>query len=685
MNSQKPLELNSINTNNSSINLFKSNEIQDLLYFKNDILKDIRMLDDKLNLKMIEQREISTQHYNDFDSKLEKLTTQINKISSTIIDNSNFAEAINSLQKFSHKAEDNFNRLNSRIVSMNKELTKYFDKVESMFNENLNYPGIIGNKARFSNFRNFIDYILKSFREFNDFKQEIRDFEFNKFKKKMIEDIQDVRYAIIESNRNSLQVATNNISVFDKKLEKYIKENNKIMEENEDKFHNFKNEINNCIEEYQTKFTSIEKKINDKFTEQLNEMEIFEKMKNKLIEDINEIKSNVEEIKKNYELKEENEQNYIEKINNNNRYFKDNINSLKEDSKNDDNQTNLKKILFEKLNESQLRLNSRNINYKTIAIRKRRNEMFLKELLLNNNNNKLNSFLMKNINFKDKFHNSEENNSEHSTEKIKNITQILEKSNSYEKSEIIKKILDYFLNEENNNLNNINIKENLSLSHEDTMSNEERFKQLKSDNKKQPGKNDLNRYLNISKKDFFKNNYSISNIPNIKINKVVLPKYINNKNKNNEIGKPSNNLSSTTYKKFSFHKDNFNFDNINKTMRRRNSFVISKINKDKEEKTKNIKFAETARNFQEKANDKNNIRLNSLMIIKAKDKNKSVNNSLNNSGNFTKGKKKNLSFENDNNEKYEKIQIGFKKNINTKNKINELILINTKRKLLISM
>ena len=672
MNTQKPLEMNSINTNNSSIKLSKNNEMQDLLYFKNDVLKDIRMLDDKLNLKMHEQREINTQQFNDFDKKLEKLTTQITKISSTIIDNTNFAEKINSLQKFSQKTEDNFNRLNSRMVSIHKELSEYFDKVENMFNENLKYPGIIGNKARFSNFRNFIDYILKSFREFNDFKQEIRDFEFNKFKKRMIEDIQDVRYAIIESNRNSVQVATNNISEFNNKLEKYIKDNNKIMKENEDKFNEFKNEINNCIEEYQTKFANIEKNINDKFAEQLNEMENFEKMKNKLVEDMNEMKSNVEEIKKKYELKEENEQYYLDKINNNNRYFKDNINSLKEDSKNDDNQINLKKILFEKLNESQLRLNSRNINYKTIAIRKRRNDMFLKELLLNNNNNKLNSFLMKNINIIDKFHNSEENNSEHSTEKIKNITQILENSNSYEKSEIIKKILDYFLNEENNDLNNINIKENLSLSHEDIMNNDER-----SDNKKQLGKSDLSKYLNISKKDIFKNNYSISNIPNIKINKVVFPKYINNNNKNNkEIGKLSNNLSSTTYKKFSFHKDNF--DNINKTMRRRNSFVISKINKDKEGKIKNVKFAETARNFQKKANEKNTIKLNSLMIIKVKDKNKSEINSLNNSGNFTKGKKKDLSFENDNNEKYEKIQIGLKNNINTKNKINELILINSK-------
>ena len=322
MNTQKPLEMISIKTNNSSIKLSKSNEMQDFLYFKNDVLKDIRMLDNKLNLKMIEQREINTQQFDDFDKKLEKLATQITQISSTIIDNTNFAEKINSLQKFSQKTEDNFNRLNSRMVSIHKELSEYFDKVENMFNENLKYPGIIGNKARFSNFRNFIDYILKSFREFNDFKQEIRDFEFNKFKKRMIEDIQDVRYAIIESNRNSVQVATNNISEFNNKLEKYIKDNNKIMKENEDKFNEFKNEINNCIEEYQTKFANIEKNINDKFAEQLNEMENFEKMKNKLVEDMNEMKSNVEEIKKKYELKEENEQYYLDKINNNNRYFK---------------------------------------------------------------------------------------------------------------------------------------------------------------------------------------------------------------------------------------------------------------------------------------------------------------------------------------------------------------------------
>ena len=191
---------------------------------------------------------------------------------------------------------------------------------------------------------------------------------------------------------------------------------------------------------------------------------------------------------------------------------------------------------------------------------------------------------------------------------------------------------------------------------------------------KKSEKNESSKFLNITKKDSIKSNYSIGSIPNIKIKKVILPKYLNNTNRNKESKslisynqEIPNNLSSVTSKKIFFHIEN------NNQIKRR-LFETSKINKSKEEKIKNMKFSETSRSIHKNAEDKINDSLNSLLIIK----NKNKSNSLNSLNNLRKGKKKSYSLEDLKEEKDEQIQIGFRKTVNSKNKIKEIMLMNTK-------
>ena len=87
-----------------------------------------------------------------------------------------------------------------------------------------------------------------------------------------------------------------------------------------------------------------------------------------------------------------------------------------------------------------------------------------------------------------------------------------------------------------------------------------------------------------------------------------------------------------------------------------------------------MKFSETSRSIHKSAEDKINDSLNSLLIIK----NKNKSNSLNSLNNLRKGKKKSYSLEDLKDEKDEQIQIGFRKTVNSKNKIKEIMLMNRK-------
>ena len=638
---------------------------QDILFFKNDMLKDIRKLEEKLNLKMTNQNLMSSEQYNAFEKKMDSITTQITEINSLLVNNTNLTEKVNTLQIFKSRTEDSIFRVNARINTFQKEYREYIDNVEILINNNLKYPGIIGKNSRFSNFRNFIDYILKYFKDFNDFKDEIRNFNFNEFKKKIISDLNDFRFAINENYSNSILLIQRNVQDFDKRMDDLIKKNEKFLKANESKFEELENKINNYLSEYQAKFTSLEQNINEKYDEQLKEVENIKNLKNEFIEEMEKIKTKFEEIKKNEESKDiNNENNFLLKIINNN-YISESQKGTEENNNiENDNYKNLQKLLIEQKEESQAVLKSRNFNNQKNEHQKINN--IIKLLLLNNNNNnKINLSIIKNNcnEIMKKIKNIEEknnivNNSDDHSKRM-NKTLSIEKTDSLEKFTNILKEKNNDIINSNNNFQNI--ENHLILSNEEIL------------NKKKQSENneDSNRYLNLAKKEVSKNNYSISNIANTKITKVLLPESLNKKNKNRnpkihisnssvsenkKIKLISNDLSCSNAKKYSIQDSN----NIKKSI-----IDFTKINKQKNEKIKSMDSERLNRRINESKMHSN---LKSLMVIKIKSKDKILND-------LSKKKKRSSSFEN---EKDENVQIEFRKTFHLNNKVKELILVNSK-------
>jgi hypothetical protein len=639
---------------------------QDILFFKNDMLKDIRKLEEKLNLKMTNQNLMSSEQYKAFEKKMDSITTQITEINSLLVNNTNLTEKVNTLQIFKSRTEDSIFRVNARINTFQKEYREYIDNVEILINNNLKYPGIIGKNSRFSNFRHFIDYILKYFNDFNDFKDEIRNFNFNEFKKKIISDLNDFRFAINENYSNSILLIQRNVQDFDKRMDDLIKKNEKFLKANESKFEELENKINNYLSEYQAKFTSLEQNINEKYDEQLKEVENIKNLKNEFIEEMEKIKTKFEEIKKNEESKDiNNENNFLLKIINNN-YISESQKGTEENNNiENDNYKNLQKLLIEQKEESQAVLKSRNFNNQKNEHQKINNIIKLLLLNNNNNNNKINLSIIKNNcnEIMKKIKNIEEknnivNNSDDHSKRM-NKTLSIEKTDSLEKFTNILKEKNNDIINSNNNFQNI--ENHLILSNEEIL------------NKKKQSENneDSNRYLNLAKKEVSKNNYSISNIANTKITKVLLPESLNKKNKNRnpkihisnssvsenkKIKLISNDLSCSNAKKYSIQDSN----NIKKSI-----IDFTKINKQKNEKIKSIDSERLNRRINESKMHSN---LKSLMVIKIKSKDKILND-------LSKKKKRSSSFEN---EKDENVQIEFRKTFHLNNKVKELILVNSK-------
>ena len=664
-----PLKSNSYNNpKKSSIINPETNALkQDILFFKNDILKDLRRIEEKLNLKLTEQSIANNDQYEAFEKKLDILNSKIIRVNEFVSDNTNLSEKINTFQLFKSKTEDSIVSLNSRIAIVQKETKDSLIKFEKILEENLKYPGIIGKNSKFSNFRFFVDYVMNNIKYLNDFKEEMINFDFAGFKKRINSDLQEFRFTLIENDRNLRKLIESNIKEFNSKVFDLDNKMENKFEDVYDTLKDYKNIINERIslyeEKVQNKFDNLQKNLEDKYKEHLNDINNFKNIKNKFTNDINNIKHNLLKMEKTVEFfKLLSEQNFMTTNSNKINYATNNKIIFGENF--DNNQ--IKNLILEKNKISDIPLNMK--------------DFFNMNTNIQDNNMQ---------NYEDKI--NTDNTLENITHDRNNNININEPYGSFDNSQnndmLLKK--NYYSDENNEiKLDELrNKKENTDLMQDEFNNDREKINNLFNLNlelKQSMKKMYLNKYKDF-KKAIFQNNYSIMNIPNIKITKVVMPENVNDCGKvrmsrsslfDKKGKKVMSNNPSLSKKYFLQNADSLSV-NRNSMTNVQNIKDVIKIKNPKNKRTKGGKYVESARIFGHRRAPKHTENVDSLLLIQTKTKN----NVLNSCDNIRKNKTRSWSFENNiksKDERDEKIQIDFKKTFKDKNQFKELLLVNAK-------
>ena len=664
-----PLKSNSYNNpKKSSIINPETNALkQDILFFKNDILKDLRRIEEKLNLKLTEQSIANNDQYEAFEKKLDILNSKIIRVNEFVSDNTNLSEKINTFQLFKSKTEDSILSLNSRIAIVQKETKDSLIKIEKILEENLKYPGIIGKNSKFSNFRFFIDYVMNNIKYLNDFKEEMINFDFAGFKKRINSDLQEFRFTLNENDRNLRKLIESNIKEFNSKVFDLDNKMENKFEDVYDTLKDYKNIINERIslyeEKVQNKFDNLQKNLEDKYKEHLNDINNFKNIKNKFTNDINNIKHNLSKMEKTVEFfKLLSEQNFMTTNSNKINYATNNKIIFGENF--DNNQ--IKNLILEKNKIPDIPLN-------------------MKDFYNMNTNIQDNNMQ----NYEDKI--NTDNTLENITHDRNNNININEPYGSFDNSQnndmLLKK--NYYSDENNEiKLDELrNKKENTDLMQDEFNNDREKINNLFNLNlelKQSMKKMYLNKYKDF-KKAIFQNNYSIMNIPNIKITKVVIPENVNDYKKvrisrsslfDKKGKRVMSNNPSLSKKYFLQNADSLSV-NKNSMTNVQNIKDVIKIKNPKNKRTKGGKYVESARIFGHRRAPKHTENVDSLLVIQTKTKN----NVLNSCDNIRKNKTRSWSFENNiksKDERDEKVQIGFKNKYNLKNEFKELLLVNTK-------
>ena len=196
---------------------------KELLYFKEDILKDVREIESKIYNKVKTYTEETDKKLLNFETITNNLTERTFKLSTQYSEKINLKENLETLIEFKTKTDETLLSHETKSKLIAKELRDAINKFDKIINENIIYPGVIGTgNSRFPNLHNFIDFVLLNIKD-KSFQLDLKS-----YKSKVDTELENLKNKIDEIAKNN----DSNIKLTVSNLEKKL---NNVLNMHEDK------------------------------------------------------------------------------------------------------------------------------------------------------------------------------------------------------------------------------------------------------------------------------------------------------------------------------------------------------------------------------------------------------------------------------------------------------------------
>ena len=328
----------------------RKNLKQDILFLKEEILKDFRQIESKLNTKYERQNINTIAKLRKFETTIESMNNKILELSDLVSTDKNIKQKLSNLLEFKLKVSDSLLSQDLAIKSNESMIKEAIDRYDKLFSESILYPGIVGNNCQFKNFHNFIDFAITNINQFINFKEKyLIDFKGNKIKfeslfktlKVQIDSIVTTNNRYVDEKiKESHKIIKELMNVEQAKILQLKTENNKIGSSLQNKIDEINNDIKyiketkiNISERIEQEINSIKnfnKGITNNFENFENEINSIKDDCNNLAELIQNMKKNsnflsdsIIDLKKTCRLMSQNSNDFIKSANNNyNRYVR---------------------------------------------------------------------------------------------------------------------------------------------------------------------------------------------------------------------------------------------------------------------------------------------------------------------------------------------------------------------------
>ena len=259
---------NELLTNKDNItNKDKKSIKDDIMFFKEEILKHMSSLEKSFETQKEEIRSKINGKFILYDETLTKLNNNFNELKKKVEMNDYIKEQMDILDNFKNDIKNSTAEDNIKLVMLEKDVNNNFYRIDKLLNSSIIYPRIIGFNSKFKTFHEYIDYTLNQITSFDMFKNKM-EMDLNSFKSKIDKMIQSLKYKIECSISDSHQIVKNGVKENELILKEYI--NGKIFDlqlkdtELEQKINKYLQDITENLNSYQEKMKLFDEKIEEK-------------------------------------------------------------------------------------------------------------------------------------------------------------------------------------------------------------------------------------------------------------------------------------------------------------------------------------------------------------------------------------------------------------------------------------
>ena len=146
--------------NDPILELNNKNMKNDILYFKNETLKDIKEVQKKMFDKYATLDNDIKDKFELYEKKINSYGLKIDELFKSINIDKTIKEKVEQLLEFKEKTNDTILTEKIRLDNFRNDLKENVTRIDKILSDSVIYPGIIGGISKYKTFHDLIDYVL---------------------------------------------------------------------------------------------------------------------------------------------------------------------------------------------------------------------------------------------------------------------------------------------------------------------------------------------------------------------------------------------------------------------------------------------------------------------------------------------------------------------------------------------
>ena len=273
-----------------------SSSKEDILYFKDEILKDIKKFEIKLGQKIDIQVANTKNKLDEYEIKIATMVQKINNLANQISTNTSLKEKVDEIYGFKAKVQQDKMVQEIRVDTIAKDLKDAINKYDAILSDSVLYPGVIGMGCKFPGFHDLIDFVLTSLNQLTLAKDK-NLVDIKNMKKKYDNNFLNIKTQLESSNKDIKGVNKKVFDLFDEKFKILEEENVKKFVDVQMNNNKYAIELQNKADKLVESYKNVEKirlDIEDKLKYEVDRVvnmpNEFNKKFSKIKEELNNIK-----------------------------------------------------------------------------------------------------------------------------------------------------------------------------------------------------------------------------------------------------------------------------------------------------------------------------------------------------------------------------------------------------------